>query len=223
LDRLLVTARRLPSDLPIPTPFPPRPEVAPLLGDRPPARVLDVPPAPGSQPAPATVVADIPRGTPVQRSVEAPVPLSQPGGRAGATPGGPAPGAQEPAAAFADPGTIAVTRGLAHRDPDGSVIFDLGPAPAPSPPLPETVQRQDASGPADAPGPSPGSEPPVAATSAPSAPATATASAAGHAPAPAIPPLDELARQLFGPLSARLKAELRLDRERAGLLTDLRQ
>jgi hypothetical protein len=51
----------------------------------------------------------------------------------------------------------------------------------------------------------------------------ATAPAAGHAPAPASPPLDELARQLFGPLSARLKAELRLDRERAGLLTDLRQ
>jgi hypothetical protein len=34
--------------------------------------------------------------------------------------------------------------------------------------------------------------------------------------------LDELARQLFDPLAARLKAELRLDRERAGLLTDLR-
>jgi hypothetical protein len=116
-----------------------------------------------------------------------------------------------------------VTRGLADRDPDGSVIFDLGPAPAPSPPFPETVQRQGASGPPDAPGPSPGREPPVAVTPAPSAPATATAPAAGHTPAPASPPLDELARQLFGPLSARLKAELRLDRERAGLLTDLRQ
>jgi hypothetical protein len=43
-------------------------------------------------------------------------------------------------------------------------------------------------------------------------------------PPPAtIPSLDELARQLFDPLVARLKAELRLDRERAGLLTDMRQ
>jgi hypothetical protein len=33
--------------------------------------------------------------------------------------------------------------------------------------------------------------------------------------------MDELVRQLFDPLCARLKAELRLDRERAGLLTDL--
>jgi len=30
-------------------------------------------------------------------------------------------------------------------------------------------------------------------------------------------------RQLFEPLAARLKAELRLDRERAGLTTDLRR
>ena len=223
LDLLLVTAQRLPPVPPVPTAIPPGPEFAPLLGDRPPARVLDAPPAPGSQPAPATRVADIPRGTPVQRSVQTPVPLSQPGGRADVTPGGPAPGAQEPAAAFVDPGAIAVTRGLAHRDPDGSVIFDLGPAPAPSLPLPETVQRQDASGPPGAPGPSPGSEPPAAAALSPSVQATATAPAVGHAPAPASPPLDELARQLFGPLSARLKAELRLDRERAGLLTDLRQ
>jgi len=224
LDQLLVTAQRLPPAPPVPTPIPSLPEVAPLLGDRPPARVLNAPPAPGPRPAPATVVADIPRGTPVQRSVQAPVLLSQPSGRAGATLSGPARGAQEPATAFADPGTIAVTRGLAHRDPDGSVVFDLGPAPAPSPSLPETVQRQDASEPADAPGPSPGSEPPVAATPSSSAPApaTATAPAAGQAQAPASPPLDELARQLFGPLSARLKAELRLDRERAGLLTDLR-
>ena len=51
----------------------------------------------------------------------------------------------------------------------------------------------------------------------------APAPAGTPAPAPASPPLDELARQLFGPLTARLKAELRLDRERTGLLTDLRQ
>jgi hypothetical protein len=39
---------------------------------------------------------------------------------------------------------------------------------------------------------------------------------------PAEPDIDELARRLFAPLSRRLKAELRLDRERAGLLLDHR-
>ena len=39
---------------------------------------------------------------------------------------------------------------------------------------------------------------------------------------PAAADLDELARRLFEPLSARLRAELWLDRERAGLVTDVR-
>ena len=48
------------------------------------------------------------------------------------------------------------------------------------------------------------------------------------APAAAAPgaqglDVDDLARRLFDPLSARLKAELWLDRERAGLITDLRR
>jgi hypothetical protein len=34
--------------------------------------------------------------------------------------------------------------------------------------------------------------------------------------------VDELVRRLYDPLSARIKAELRLDRERWGQLTDLR-
>jgi len=38
----------------------------------------------------------------------------------------------------------------------------------------------------------------------------------------AQPSTDELVHRLFEPLAARLKAELRLDRERAGLVTDLR-
>jgi hypothetical protein len=40
---------------------------------------------------------------------------------------------------------------------------------------------------------------------------------------PTAPPadLDELARKLYDRIRTRLKAELRLDRERAGLLTDL--
>ena len=51
----------------------------------------------------------------------------------------------------------------------------------------------------------------------------AVAGAAGEA-ANALPTdLDELARRLFDPLSARLKSELWLDRERAGMVTDLRR
>jgi hypothetical protein len=53
----------------------------------------------------------------------------------------------------------------------------------------------------------------------------AAAGAAGAAAqaAGAAPSTDELVRRLFDPLAARLKAELRLDRERAGFVTDLRR
>jgi hypothetical protein len=93
------------------------------------------------------------------------------------------------------------------------------------------VQRQEAeTGSADSAALPADSSPAPADLPAPAASAPVTASGA-EAPAaavpaagpPAGPSLDELARQLFGPLAARLKAELRLDRERAGLLTDLRQ
>ena len=43
------------------------------------------------------------------------------------------------------------------------------------------------------------------------------------APAGAGVDIDDLARRLFDPLSARLRAELWLDRERAGLIADLRR
>jgi hypothetical protein len=56
---------------------------------------------------------------------------------------------------------------------------------------------------------------------APPAPATASSgspppAAAGTKPAD----LDELARRLYEPLTARLRAELWLDRERAGVMSD---
>ena len=68
---------------------------------------------------------------------------------------------------------------------------------------------------------------PTAVTPSPPQPATApapvTAAAAPAAPAPAAGPsdLEELARQLYEPLAARLRAELWLDHERAGLITAL--
>ena len=183
-------------------------------------------------------------GTAVQRSFLTGPPANGTGGQSDVRIGEPA-GPRELSSGTADPGAIAVARGLASRDPDGSVVFDLGSGPVPPdlPPLParpdepagwhataahvQTVQRQEteaglAGAPSAAP---PGSAPATAPTAAPArstAPPSAPAATA-RAPGAASPPLDELARQLFGPLAARLKAELRLDRERAGLLTDLRQ
>ena len=62
------------------------------------------------------------------------------------------------------------------------------------------------------------------------APAAAPASVSSTAPAGPVGPaapmsgaeLEEMARRLYEPLTARLRAELWQDRERSGLLTDLR-
>ena len=70
-----------------------------------------------------------------------------------------------------------------------------------------SVQRADESGPTST-APSPGAEAPAAAAT-----AAAAAPTAGKA---AAPDLDELARRLYGPVSALLRAELWLDRERSG-------
>jgi hypothetical protein len=151
---------------------------------------------------------------------------------------GPAADRREPPPGLPDPGTVAVAQGLAHRDPDGSVVFDLRPSLVPSdqamPPPPadgqpggasglqHTVQRQEAAGPVDSPT-TPADSAPSAIDGTPSPPTMSAGQVAPAASGLASPPLDELARQLFGPLAARLKAELRLDRERGGLLTDLRR
>jgi hypothetical protein len=64
------------------------------------------------------------------------------------------------------------------------------------------------------------------------APSSVTAAAStvivrAEAPAPAaasasVPDIDDMARKLYDRVAARLRTELTLDRERAGLLTDLR-
>jgi hypothetical protein len=85
-----------------------------------------------------------------------------------------------------------------------------GPTPAAEPPV--TAQRAvDAEPveplPAEAPAPeAPGTATPTTASAATAAPAAGTAGQN----------LDELARRLYEPLSARLRAELWLDRERTG-------
>ena len=214
-----LSAQRLSSDSPAAPSSTRHPVVAPLLGYQPPVRILDA--SPGSWTAPparqAPEVPDGPARVAVQRSVPGPPPTIRPNEWVAAPADGPASvGHREPSAGPVDPGTIAVSRGLAHRDPDGSVVFDLRP---------DSVQRQEAAGPAASPAVPPGGLPHPAAVPASPGSALPAAPASPQAPmqGPAGPPLDELARQLFGPLTARLKAELRLDRERAGLLTDLRQ
>jgi hypothetical protein len=57
---------------------------------------------------------------------------------------------------------------------------------------------------------------------APAPPSTADAAPVAAASAAAAAEPEELLKKLFDPLLRRLKAELRLDRERRGALTDLR-
>jgi hypothetical protein len=122
-----------------------------------------------------------------------------------------------------DAGSIAVAAGIGYRAPDGSVVFG-----APHSDEPAALQRAvevhemtvDAA-PAAPPPPTGEAATPSSAAATPSAPAAAAGPAA--AAAGGAPNLDELARRLYDPLAARIKAELRLDRERFGLVTDLRR
>jgi hypothetical protein len=106
-----------------------------------------------------------------------------------------------------DPRSTALGSGAATLDEDGAVVFappaGEGPGlPQPSASPAPVLQRAPADQPVD---------------TAPAAP--------GAAAPPGGPPaadLDELARRLYDRLRLRLRAELRLDRERSGHLTDLR-
>jgi hypothetical protein len=132
-----------------------------------------------------------------------------------------APSAQSAAAQWAgtaaqgvlDPGAGAVAAGIASRSADGSIVFhpphgSLDASSVASPVSPTVPPAPlDVSAPASGPAVSGG------------APAATTP---GPASAGSPSDLEELARRLFEPLSARLRAELRLERERAGVLTDLR-
>jgi hypothetical protein len=151
-------------------------------------------------------------------------------------------GTGAPATPIGDPGSSAVAAGVARREADGSVVFlppvqraaagaagragpvaagpvSAGPAPG-ARTEPAAVQRFDP--PSDVLDPAPPSPEAASPSVVAPAPGPATAAAGPGAAAPGAADLDELVRRLFDPLSARLKDELRLDRERAGLVTDVR-
>ena len=76
-------------------------------------------------------------------------------------------------------------------------------------PAPTLVQREE--------GPAPAPEPPAGDAAPPaSAPAPAAAPGGTGKGKPTAAELDELAKRLYEPLSARLRTELWLDRERSG-------
>ncbi|MEU0625979.1 hypothetical protein [Streptomyces sp. NPDC005989] len=154
-----------------------------------------------------------------------PVPRSLPGsGSRGASSTGPA----GSGTSFTTAGSAAVAAGVAQRMADGSVVFGSPPPsysapvvqreteseepPPPDPPQ-ETAAEADSQ-----PEPEPG--PTADAHGAPGASASASApgSAAGGAPVVT----DELVRALYAPLSRLFKADLRLERERAGFLINTR-
>ncbi|MEV8354414.1 hypothetical protein ACFVTT_20620 [Streptomyces niveus] len=127
-------------------------------------------------------------------------------------------------------GAFAVAAGVAQRMPDGSVVFGSSSA-SPSSHSPGTsrpVVQRDAELSEEPPPTDSEPEPdPVDESGAPAPTSTGADASAGPAAAPARPggtPVvtDELVRALYAPLSRLLKADLRLERERAGFLINTR-
>jgi hypothetical protein len=104
------------------------------------------------------------------------------------------PGDDTTGAVSADAGDAAVAAGVAQRQADGAVVFDGGSDEPPT----DVVQRT------------------------PSSEAPAVAGASGAPGGVGGADLDELAKRLYGRMRLMLKHELRLDRERAGQLTQRR-
>ncbi|WP_371098959.1 hypothetical protein [Streptomyces sanglieri] len=123
---------------------------------------------------------------------------------------------------FTTAGSAAVAAGVAQRMADGSVVFG-SPPPSYSAPVVQRETESEEPPPPDppqdaAPEPEPEPEP------GPSAEAHGAPGASGAAPAHGGAPVvtDELVRALYAPLSRLFKADLRLERERAGFLINTR-
>jgi hypothetical protein len=105
-----------------------------------------------------------------------------------------------PKPSWSDPGTAAVKAGVAQRAPDGSVVFTSPPADAPEPPAPVSSR-----------GPQRAIE----------LKELVVKANADDEPNPESTPLD--VDKLYEQIRRRLKAELRLDRQRAGRSNDPRR
>ncbi|MCX4675629.1 hypothetical protein OG413_09965 [Streptomyces sp. NBC_01433] len=135
-------------------------------------------------------------------------------------------------------GAFAVAAGVAQRMPDGSVVFGSPSAASASPPsgTSRPVVQRDAEISEEPPPPDPVPDMATGPESEPESEADSESASAGAAGAPAsraggggapgqagAPPVtDELVRALYAPLSRLLKADLRLERERAGFLINTR-
>ncbi|AXE79094.1 hypothetical protein C5746_21600 [Streptomyces atratus] len=122
--------------------------------------------------------------------------------------------------------------GVAQRMADGSVVFGSPSPPYSSPVVQREAETTEPPPPEPPPAPEPEPEPepepgpmaedhgaPGAAASAPGAP---PGQSGGHGGAGAPVVTDELVRALYTPLSRLFKADLRLERERAGFLINTR-
>ncbi|WP_326766752.1 hypothetical protein OG978_21310 [Streptomyces sp. NBC_01591] len=152
-----------------------------------------------------------------------PVPRSLPGSGSHAAPSR---GHTPSAPSFTSAGSVAVAAGVAQRMADGSVVFGSTPPPY----APPVVQRETATeeppppDPPQEPAPEPDPEPQPEPEPGPTAEAHGAPGASGAAPASGGAPVvtDELVRALYAPLSRLFKADLRLERERAGFLINTR-
>ncbi|MGW7706251.1 hypothetical protein [Streptomyces sp. NPDC054771] len=148
-----------------------------------------------------------------------PAPRSLPGSGG---PGTPTTARAPSAPSFTTAGSAAVAAGVAQRMADGSVVFGSPPPPY-APPVVQRETETEEPPPPDPPAqelaPEPDPEPeagPVAEGHGP----PGAAAAAGPGGAPVV--TDELVRALYPPLSRLFKADLRLERERAGFLINTR-
>ncbi|MFD4376705.1 hypothetical protein [Streptomyces sp. NPDC058486] len=226
---------------PAPAPTPDPDPVAPLLADRPLVLRTVTPDAapPAIGPSPEPVAAPVRWETPaVQRNhthvpttPTIPTPVQRTTARPAARPAERRP-TPAPVQAPRNAGDVAVAAGIAQRMADGSVVFAPQPPPVQRvlPPTP-FVQREVA---VEEPPPPPPDDPPAVAPEPESDPVTdgptgtdpttaAISTPTSAAPSPGSPPVtDEFVRALYPPLARLLKAELRLERERAGRLIETR-
>ncbi|WP_426561256.1 hypothetical protein ACPPVT_14050 [Angustibacter sp. McL0619] len=166
------------------------------------------PPGPYASSGPPTALASSETSTlamgSVQRSVRPPVPIRPPASR-------------QPASSTPPPSALTLP------EPLSSPTITFEEQPATTTPGPVSLQGIfDLAGPSEpeAAVQVPQADPPEVQRATPEAPVAAPAGPGG-APA-SHGDLEELARQLYEPLVAQLRAELWLDRERAGLITGMR-